>query len=141
MTFRKHARASMFFIAAASMAAMAPGAMAQQQDEQTVPPPEARQPAAPAAAAAPIAEAKIDKFADAYVAVQDIQSKAAQKLEGTTDPAQAQQVRSSAETEMIQAVKQTGLEVEEFNQIVQAMAQDADLRTRVTAKVQERTKG
>jgi Domain of unknown function (DUF4168) len=141
MTFSKYARASMFFIAAASMAAMAPGALAQQQEEETTPPPAARQPSTQAPQTARIEDAKIDKFADAYVAVQDIQTKAAQKLEGTTDPAQAQQVRSTAETEMIQAVKQTGLEVEEFNQIVQAMAQDADLRTRVSAKVQERTKG
>jgi Domain of unknown function (DUF4168) len=137
MTFKKYARASFLLLAGACVAVLSEGALAQ-QDEPTTPPPSATQPAKPAAA--PIADAKIDKFADAYVAVQDIQSKASQKLESTTDPAQAQQVRSSAESEMIQAVKQTGLEVEEFNQIVQTMAADNDLRTRVAAKIQERTK-
>ena len=123
-------------VAAICLVALSQGALA--QDEPTSPPPAASRQAAPAGA--PIEDAKIEKFADAFVAVQDIQSKASQKLQSTSDPAQAQQVKSTAESEMIQAVRQTGLQVEEFNQIVQTMASDDNLRARITAKIQERTK-
>jgi hypothetical protein len=146
MSVIKYTRAVLLSAAAACLAALSHGALAQQQEETTRPqqedttaPPAATAPRSPSAAT--IEDAKIDKFADAFVAVQDIQSKASQKLESTTDPTQAQQVKSSAENEMIQAVKKTGLEVEEFNQIVQIMASDNDLRTRVAAKIQQRTKG
>jgi hypothetical protein len=109
-------------------------------------PPAATAPAGPAtpnastSATAPIADAKVEKFADAYVAVQDIQAKAAQQIEATKDPDQAQKVRTDAETAMIKAVEQSGLQVDEFNQIAQAMASDLDLRSRVAAQVQERKK-
>jgi len=136
MTFTRYARVSLLSATAVCLAALSQGALAQ-QDEPTTPPPSA----SPSAATAPIEDAKIEKFADAFVAVQDIQSKASQKLQSTTDPAQQQQVKSTAESEMIQAVRQNGLQVEEFNQIVQTMAADAELRTRITAKIQQRTKG
>jgi hypothetical protein len=40
---------------------------------------------------------------------------------------------------MIAAVERSGLQVEEFNQIVQSMAADNDIRSRVAAEVQKRT--
>ncbi|HEU4601304.1 MAG TPA: DUF4168 domain-containing protein [Steroidobacteraceae bacterium] len=84
-------------------------------------------------------QSKIEKFADAYVAVQSIQQKAAADLQKTSDPAQADKVKSSAQTDMIAAVERSGLQVEEFNQIVQSMAADNNIRTRVAAEVQKRT--
>jgi hypothetical protein len=84
-------------------------------------------------------QATIEKFADAYVAVQSIQHKVASDLQKTTDPAEADKVKSSAQTDMIAAVERSGLQVEEFNQIVQSMAADNDIRTRVAAEVQKRT--
>jgi hypothetical protein len=84
-------------------------------------------------------QATIEKFADAYVAVQSIQHKVASDLQKTTDPAAADKVKSSAQTDMIAAVERSGLQVEEFNQIVQSMAADNDIRSRVAAEVQKRT--
>ena len=89
----------------------------------------------------PIDEQKIDKFADAYVAVQTIQTNAAKDLDNTQDPEKQKQTQAAVENEMIAAVERTGLKLEEFNGIVQTMTADADLRARVVAKIRERTGG
>jgi Domain of unknown function (DUF4168) len=90
----------------------------------------------------PIDEQKIEKFADAYVAVQNIQSQAAKELDSSSaDPAKQQQTQAVVENQMIAAVEQSGLKIEEFNSIVQTMTADADLRARVVAEIRERTGG
>lgn len=93
------------------------------------------------AATAPITDQKIEQFADAYVAVQGIQEKAASDLQTAKDPASADKVKASAETDMIAAVERSGLKVDEFNQIVETMTADASVRERVAAKLQERQGG
>jgi hypothetical protein len=91
--------------------------------------------------ATPVDQKKVEQFADAYVQVQTIQQKANADLQTATDPAQADQVKTAAQTEMIAAVERTGLQLEEFNQIVASMAADTDLRSRVSAEVQKRMGG
>lgn len=86
----------------------------------------------------PVDQAKVEKFADAYVQVQTIQQKANADLQTATDPAAADQVKSSAQTDMIAAVERSGLQIEEFNEIVASMAADTELRSRVSAEVQKR---
>ncbi|MBM0104295.1 DUF4168 domain-containing protein [Steroidobacter sp. S1-65] len=98
-------------------------------------------PGSDSAAAANITDEKIEKFADAYVAVQTIQEKAATDLQTAEDPAQADQVKANAESDMIAAVEKSGLNVDEFNQIVETMTANADVRERVAAKLQERQGG
>jgi hypothetical protein len=90
------------------------------------------------ALATPVEQKKVEQFADAYVQVQTIQQKANAELQTATDPAAADQVKTSAQTEMIAAVERSGLQIEEFNQIVASMAADTELRSRVTAEVQKR---
>ena len=115
--------------------------------EQTVPEPttepsEAQPATTPKTAQTPIDDQKIEKFADAYVAVQTIQTKAAKDLDNpSNDLAKQQQTQQAVEKEMIAAVEQTGLKLEEFNSIVQTMTADADLRARVVAEIRERTGG
>lgn len=92
-------------------------------------------------AAAPISDQKIEQFANAYVAVQTIQEKAASDLQTAKDPAAEDQVKASAESDMIAAVERSGLQVDEFNQIVQTMTADASVRERVATKLQERQGG
>ena len=143
----------------AASAAAAPAAWAQVQEPappaQEYPspatesqmPPSQMEPATPAtpesntAAAANITDEKIEKFADAYVAVQTIQEKAASELQTAKDPAQADGVKAKAESDMIAAVEKSGLNVDEFNQIVETMTANADVRERVAAKLQERQGG
>nr|WP_298717441.1 DUF4168 domain-containing protein [uncultured Steroidobacter sp.] len=104
-------------------------------------PPMNQGPAQSSAASANISDQKIEQFADAYVAVQTIQEKAANDLQTAKEPAQADQVKAKAESDMIAAVEKTGLKVDEFNQIVETMTANADVRERVAAKLQERQGG
>jgi hypothetical protein len=63
--------------------------------------------AAPGAAdttAGPIEDKKLDQFADAYLAVQTIQQKAATDLQSAKDPQAADKVKATAESDMIAAV-------------------------------------
>ncbi|MFC4310413.1 DUF4168 domain-containing protein [Steroidobacter flavus] len=104
-------------------------------------PPTNEAPAPNSAASAQISDQKIEQFADAYVAVQTIQEKAANDLQTAKEPAQADQVKAKAESDMIAAVEKSGLKVDEFNQIVETMTANADVRERVAAKLQERQGG
>jgi hypothetical protein len=91
------------------------------------------------ATAGPIEDKKIEQFADAYLAVQTIQQKAASELQSAKDPQQADKVKATAESDMIAAVERSGLQVPEFNRIVERMASDTEVRSRVAAKLQERS--
>lgn len=89
-----------------------------------------------------INEQKIDQFADAYVAVQQIQTNAAAELDSSAgDPAKQQATQAKVENEMIAAVERSGLKLEEFNGIVQTMTADADLRAKVVAKIRQKMGG
>jgi hypothetical protein len=111
--------------------------------QESTPSQSAETPEAPSstAAATPITDQKIEQFADAYVAVQTIQEKAASELQTAKDPAAADKVKADAESDMIAAVQKSGLQVDEFNQIVETMTANADVRERVAAKLQERQGG
>ncbi|MBL8272126.1 DUF4168 domain-containing protein [Steroidobacter sp.] len=123
----------------AASTCMASAAWAQVQEEPT--PQATEAPETSSAPAANISDQKIEQFADAYVAVQTIQEKAASQLQTAKDPAQADQVKATAESQMIAAVEKSGLKVDEFNQIVETMTANADVRERVAAKLQERQGG
>lgn len=113
------------------------------QESTQTPTQSSKAPEAPSstAAATPITDQKIEQFADAYVAVQTIQEKAASDLQTAKDPAAADKVKANAESDMIAAVQKSGLQVDEFNQIVETMTANADVRERVAAKLQERQGG
>jgi hypothetical protein len=85
-----------------------------------------------------INDQKIDQFATAYVEVRNIQNNAAAQLQTAPDPAKADAVKSEAASAMIAAVERSGLQIDEFNQIVQAAAVDDNVRSRLDAKIQER---
>ncbi len=88
-----------------------------------------------------IEEKKVDQFAAAFVAVQDIQAQAAQQLSNTTDEQLATQVKAAAEKQMIAAVEREGLQIEEFNRIADLLNTDLTLRSKVAEKVEKRRKG
>lgn len=88
-----------------------------------------------------VSDEKIDQFAEAYVAVEGIQTQAAQQMSSAADQEAANAVKVNAETEMIKAVERSGLKVEEFNAIVQAMTSDVELRNKVVQKIEERRRG
>ena len=61
------------------------------------------------------------------------------ELQSAKDPQQADKVKANAESDMIAAVERSGLQVPEFNHIVERMASDTEVRSRVAAKLQERS--
>jgi Domain of unknown function (DUF4168) len=156
-----HSNALVAAIAAMSWA-FAPAALSQEQDEELPPPsteqsqstddlgsPSATDPSAAAAAQEKMPSAdepalddkKIEQFADAYVKVQTIQKQASAELAAAQDTAAADSVKTKAESDMIAAVERSGLQVDEFNQIVETMASNVEVRNKVAAKLQERSGG
>src|SRR4051812_36984062 len=137
------ARARYALIASSLLAA--PTALLAQTETETTPPPDAvaQDPAmtTPETQTPVIEDRKVDQFAAAFVAVQDIQAQATQQLSTAKDEQQATQVKSSAEQKMIEAVQREGLEVEEFNRIADLMTTDLSLRSKVVEKVEKRRKG
>jgi hypothetical protein len=109
------------------------GAQAPPSEDSSVAPPAAQAPQPSA-----VEDKKIDQFADAYIAVQEIQVRASEQLGTTTDAAKADQVKQNAEDQMIKAVERSGLQIGEFNQIVQAMATDMALREKVSDRIGSR---
>jgi hypothetical protein len=116
----------------------APGATTDEQEATSPGAATAPAPSSTDATAGPIEDKKLDQFADAYLAVQTIQQKAATELQTAKDPQAADKVKATAESDMIAAVERSGLQVPEFNKIVERMASDTEVRSRVAAKLQER---
>lgn len=150
MNFRSQVFAAAALACFGASAAMAqdppepPAQSATDQAERAAPPTDSQalDQSPPAAAdAAAFDDQKLEQFANAYAEVQTIQQKAAEDLETTTAPAEADEVKSIAQTDMIAAVERSGLQVEEFNQIVQSMASNMEVRNRVAEKLQKRTGG
>jgi hypothetical protein len=134
---------------ASGLLALAPTALlAQSVAEPTAPPeqttPDSTTPDAtamtPEAQTPVVEDRKVDQFASAFVAVQDIQAQATQQLSTAKDDQQATQVKANAEKQMIEAVKREGLEVEEFNRIADLMTTDLALRSKVVEKVEAKRK-
>jgi hypothetical protein len=109
-------------------------------DEATAPAHETT-PSQSTADAGAIDDRKIEQFADAYIAVQTIQQKASAELQSAPDSTAADKVKTKAESEMVAAVERSGLQVDEFNQIVETMASNVEVRNKVAAKLQERSGG
>ena len=116
----------------------APGAPTDEEERTSPGAATAPAPSSTDATAGPIEDKKLDQFADAYLAVQTIQQNAATQLQNAKDPQQADKVKATAESDMIAAVERSGLQVPEFNKIVERMASDTEMRSRVAAKLQER---
>ncbi|MCC5869432.1 MAG: DUF4168 domain-containing protein [Gammaproteobacteria bacterium] len=121
---------------AASPLALAPAAFAEYQSDAAAAAErdyaaQAQQPAVN------IDDATLDQFANAFLEVQTIQTSASQEMEQVTDQAQAQDIQQRAQDEMVQAVIDTGLSVEDYNQIAQQMNTDAELREDIMARLEE----
>ncbi len=82
-----------------------------------------------------VEEAHLDQFAEAFLAVQEIQVEASEELQGAGDEAEAQDVQRRAQEDMVEAVLETGLSVEEYNQIAQLMNSDPEVRDGIMERI------
>ncbi|OOG23505.1 hypothetical protein B1C78_11275 [Thioalkalivibrio denitrificans] len=80
----------------------------------------------------------LDRFVDAFVEVQHIREDFAERLQGVESEADAQAMQQEAQEEMISAVEDNGLSVEEYNQVAMALQQDPAMMQQVQQMAQER---
>lgn len=109
---------------------MSAPAMAQETDAQT------QQPQA-AAPATDFSDQQLQQFADASQEIAMISQKYTEQLQSAEDEAAQQEVRKEANDKMVEAVENSGLEVDTFNAIGQAIQQDPEMMQRVQGMVAE----
>lgn len=71
------------------------------------------------AAAEPVSTEDINRFAEAYLAVQMINQEYSTMLQQVEDPEQATQLQQEAQTKMQQAVTESGLSISDYQGIAQ----------------------
>ena len=107
--------------------------------EPSISPPADALPADPGATPAePVSDAKLNQFADAYVAIVAIQTEANSERSAPQDADATKAKEVALQSKMQNAIEKSGLQVEEFNQIAQRSVTDLDLRAKLAEKVQER---
>lgn len=109
---------------------------AQTQSSQAQPPAAAAQ-GAPAAAAANVSDTQLRTFISAATEVQAISQKWQEKAAGSNSAEEVEEVRRQATDEMVGAVEEKGMTVDEFNAISQAAQQDPELKARIVAMIQQ----
>jgi hypothetical protein len=89
--------------------------------------------------AASVSEEKLEQFVEALTEITMIRQTAAVELESAADMERAEQVHREAQEQMIEAVENAGLSVDEYNRIATLMGTDPELSERIHSKLQERS--
>ncbi len=89
-------------------------------------------------ATAALTDQTIDTFVDAFVAVQDIREDFTERLHGASDEAEAQALQAEAQEKMLRAVEESGMSVQEYNEVALALQNDPELMQRVQDKAMDR---
>ncbi|MGJ7459069.1 DUF4168 domain-containing protein [Halomonas sp. MA07-2] len=97
--------------------------------------PEQPQAAAPAPAM-DFSDQQLQQFADASEEIVVISQEYTERLQTADDEAAQQEVQMEANDKMVEAVEESGLDVDTFNTIGQALQQDPELMQRVQEMVQ-----
>lgn len=84
-----------------------------------------------APASATVDDAKFDDFVEAFVAVQEINDELSGQLTEAPDPETAHELQQQAQQEMVVAIEEEGISVEEYNEIVMALRHDQELNQRL----------
>ncbi|WP_110657900.1 DUF4168 domain-containing protein [Salinicola halimionae] len=80
---------------------------------------------------------ELQQFADASQEIASISQNYTEKLQNASDEGDQQKIRQKANDEMVEAVNDSGMDVEKFNSIGQAIQQDPQLMQRVKGMVQQ----
>lgn len=72
-----------------------------------------------------------EQFVAAYVEIQDIQNVYSEKLQAAADEDQAREIQQQAQDEMIQAVENNGMSINEYNEVVGIISADPELRMEI----------
>lgn len=79
----------------------------------------------------------LKRTAAAYVKVRDISVKAEQAINSTDDTARKQQLAAESESAKLAAVKEEGMEPQQYNNVIQMVEADNTLQQRFLSYVQE----
>ena len=90
-----------------------------------------QQAAAPQAQQIEVTDSQLKQFAGAQESVNEIRVDAMAKLEKVEDQNQAQEIQQQANQDMVNAVQNSGLSVEDYNLIARAVQSDTNLQSRL----------
>lgn len=94
--------------------------------------------AAPAAVAeSEFSNDQLDSFADAVVEVNPLIEQWNQRIQTAENEQQAQELSQQARAEVVETIEGNGLEVETYNQIVEAAQNDPDLREDLKSRIEQ----
>jgi len=85
-----------------------------------------------------VSEEQLDRVADAYLDVMEIRDDFHKSLSEVTEPEEAQQLQEQAGEAMVEAVHSHGLEVQTYNQVMEAAQVDEDLRNALLERLENR---
>ncbi|MDV6319435.1 DUF4168 domain-containing protein [Chromohalobacter sp. HP20-39] len=111
----------------------APMAMAQQDSSAASGSDQAQQ----GASTQNFSDKQLQQFANASQEIAQVSQKYTKKLQNAKDKAAQQELRKQANEEMVSVVKDSGMSVEQFNAIGQAIQQNPQLMKRVQGMVQK----
>jgi hypothetical protein len=114
-----------------------PGQAQTPPGQEWTPPGQAQTP--PGQQSALISEVKLDQFVDALSEIHIIRQTTAVELEAAADTEEAQRVQQEAQERMVEVVEESGLTVEEYNNIATMMSTNPELASRVHEKLEDRS--
>lgn len=79
----------------------------------------------------PITDEQLEQFAEALDDIERINDEFVTQLEQAESQEQAQELQISAQSEMVEAVEDSGLTVEEYNAIAYRMQNDPEIQERI----------
>jgi GTP1/Obg family GTP-binding protein len=103
----------------------------EQQQQQQQPMPQEQE-------APEVTDAQVEAFVDAYVAVNEVREEYTERLQNAEDQEKAQQLQQEANEAMTAAISDSGMEVEEYQEVAMAVNADAEVRDQVTEMLEER---
>jgi hypothetical protein len=89
------------------------------------------------AAPSRVDDATLKRAAAAYVKVRDITVKAEQEIDSTNDTAKKQQLMDESESEKLAAVKEEGMEPQQYNNVIMLVKDDTGLQQKFLSYVQQ----
>lgn len=93
-------------------------------------PPAAQQPGG-AAPQVDLSDQQVSQFKEAFGEISTIRQAYADELQNAEDPNKARKLQQQAQSEMVEAVEDSGLSVQDYNRIAGAIQQDPELRREV----------
>ena len=76
-------------------------------------------------------DSQLENVADAYVSITEIRQELQDDLANVADEEQARSLQQQAGADMVEAVEETGLAVDEYNEIVEKSQVNGNLRNRL----------